>query len=48
VEREIMIIFAENLNKKHSMAREKEDSSCFVITFPLKTEKRPENRIRKS
>lgn len=41
-----MIIFAENLNKKHSMAREKEDSGCFVVTFPLKTEKWQEDRIR--
>ena len=29
------------------MARENEVYGYFVITFPLKTEKRPENRIRK-
>ena len=42
-----MFIFAENLNKKHSMPRENENSGCFVVTFPLKTEKWQEDRIDK-
>ena len=46
-EREIIFIFAENLSKKHSMARENENSGCFVVTFPLKTEKWQEDRIDK-
>lgn len=35
------------LDKKHSMARENENSGCFVVTFPLKTEKWQEDRIDK-
>ena len=46
--REKMFTFAKNLNKKHSMARENENSGCFVVIFPLKTEKWQEDRIRKS
>lgn len=45
--REKMFTFAKNLNKKHSMARENENSGCFVVIFPLKTEKWQEDRIDK-